>query len=130
MTGFGKARNLVAMSKLREFLFSAAGELGLRVESEHTIVLADGTRLTAEAFFPDLGGPTGIAVFSSDDLSAVSIEELLRAGHTASFIGEPGAREVLEIDGYARMFAEWGWTGGPDRRPFWMETPKTGDSGD
>jgi len=109
------------MNNLRRHLTLAANQLGLRAETEHAITLPDGRELRAEAFFPDLGGPKGIAVFCLDGVPTVTIEAVLGAGHAASFLGEPAGDEVLEIDGYARMFAEWGWAGNPARRPPWMD---------
>ena len=109
------------MSRLQERLLQAAEGLGLRVETKHTIALPSGARLEAEAFFPDLGTPAGMAVVRADLVSAETIEEVLfRLRYPASFIGEPSVAEKFDLDVYAAMFSEWGWGGPTDRRPAWM----------
>jgi hypothetical protein len=109
------------MSRLREYLLRAADGLGLRVETEHTITLPSGTRLEAEAFFPDLGTPAGMAVIRSDLVGSETIAELLfEMRYPASFIGEPSPAEKFDIDSYAEMFTEWGWCGTTATRPPWM----------
>jgi hypothetical protein len=110
------------MSRLREYLVRAAGELGLRLETEHTITLASGARLEADAFFPDIGTPVGMAVVRSERVSPETMEEVLfRMGYPAAFVGEPTAAEEFDIDSYAAMFSDWGWCGNPEKRPAWMK---------
>ena len=112
------------MSKLREQMVRAAKALGLRVEMDHSITLASGTRLEVDAFFPDLGTHAGMAVLRSDLVGSETIEDVLfEMRYPAAFIAEPSAAEEFDIDSYAAMFSEWGWSGVPESRPAWMKEP-------
>jgi hypothetical protein len=107
------------MSKQREWLVRAAVELGLRVSTEYTVTLPSGRQVRAEAFFPDLGTDRGMAVFTSP-LAPELLAELRRGTHPASHFAAPGEHEQFDLDSYAEMFAEWGWSRRPDERPAWM----------
>lgn len=114
------------MSKLREQMVRAAETLDLRVETDHSITLASGTRLEADAFFPDLGTQAGMAVLRSDLVGWETIEEVLfEMRYPAAFIAEPSAAEEFDIDSYVAMFSEWGWSGMPESCPAWMKEPGT-----
>ncbi len=108
------------MNKQREWLVRAAVELGLRVDTSYTVVLSSGLSFTAEAYFPDLGTSRGTAVFTSPLQPDLAME--LRSGHhPASHFGAPLDGEKFDLESYAEMFAEWGWSGAPGDRPAWMD---------
>lgn len=113
-------RSRKIVSKLQDWLARAAVELGLRVELDHALQLSGGHRVIAEAFFPDLGTPNGIAVVS-DLHPAETIEELHRRGYAASVLSEPHDTEEYDLQGYAEMFTEWGWGSETTDRPAWMD---------
>jgi hypothetical protein len=51
--------------------------------------------------------------------------ELSERGFGISTFSEPHAEEVFDLDGYAEMFAEWGWTGNAAAKPTWMDDPRS-----
>ena len=108
------------VDRQQAWLVRAAVELGLRVETDYVVTLPTAGPLKAVAFFPDLSSDTGIAVFPGS-LPIDTQQELHREGHNTSIFDEPGADEEFDVETYAEMFAEWGWSGPPDDRPAWMD---------
>jgi hypothetical protein len=106
---------------MQEWLARAADELGVRVEIGRVVTLSDGMNVGCQALFPDLGNVLGTLVFDSDNAVDSGVRrELVAQGYGMSTFSEPLAGEVFDLDGYAQMFAEWGWTGSASKRPTWM----------
>ena len=109
------------MNKMQEWLYRASHELGLRVEVDYVVKLADGRSLVAKAYFPHLSNPGGILVFDwSDTVDASARRELAATGIGTSTFGAPSPDEKFDIESYRLMFAEWGWTGPNDEKPPWI----------
>ena len=108
------------MSRQREWLVRAAVELGLQVRTDHVLRLPSGREVTAEAYFPDLGTEVGWAVFDAALPKEVELE-LVEQAYPASYFSAPGLDESFDLESYAEMFAEWGWSGAPALKPAWME---------
>ena len=109
------------MIRLRALLTRAAVDLGLRVETDRALTLANGKRMVAEAYFPDLGTPHGMLVFALDHPTPVVEEVIGRGG--ASFVATPRAEDAYDVDDFVAMFRDWGWAGDELRRPEWMDDP-------
>lgn len=107
------------MSALQDQLTRAAVELGLSIELDHRVMLTDRSELVSVVWFPDLGAPKGTLVFQRS-LPASHVHALQQTGYTVSIIAEPPDLEPFDLDSFAEMFAEWGWTGKAADRPAWM----------
>lgn len=113
------------MNRMQEWLARAAKELGLRVEIGRIVILASGRPVVSQALFPDLSCPLGNLVFRSDETPDASTRrELSERGFGISTFSEPRAEGVFDLDSYAEMFAEWGWTGNAAAKPTWMDDPR------
>lgn len=107
---------------MQEWLSRAARELDLKVEFDHEVTLPDGRTLVAQAYFPDLGAPRGIAVFEwSDNVDAEARRSLEAMQIGESTFGAPGPNAAFDIDNYKVMFCDWGWTGPDTKKPSWMD---------
>ena len=110
---------------MMQWLLRASEELGLRIIPGYCANLPDGGVIASKALFPDLGSFKGTLVFSSSDAPDRCVRERLKnEGYTMSTFSEPLQNEDFDLDGYAEMFAEWGWTGRDGLKPAWMELYK------
>ena len=108
------------MKRMQEWLQRAATELGLRAEIGYVITLSDGRKIISDTWFPDLSNSHGILVFQNAPDAKVR-RELGDMGFGVSSFSEPLPGEIFDIDGYAEMFAEWGWTSNEFAKPAWMD---------
>lgn len=83
------------------------------------VKLPDGGAVTSQALLPDLGAKLGTLVFQEVP-TAVIRAALLSQGFTCSSYSEPLPTETFDLEGYAEMFAEWGWTGDQRFKPAWI----------
>ena len=106
---------------MQEWLARAAEELTVRVMIGYVVTLSDGRRLTSQALFPDFGGPFGTLVFrSQDSLDEAARRDLVAQGYGMSTFAEPLPNEDFDVDSYAEMFSEWGWTSAEAKKPAWL----------
>ena len=111
----------MTMNRMQKWLVQAAQELGLRVVSPYVAVVSNGTQIPAQALFPDLGGAFGTLVFESADvLDAEAIRDVVAQGYSISTFSEPLPKEEFDLESYAEMFSEWGWTSNGMQKPSWM----------
>ncbi|HVT32934.1 MAG TPA: hypothetical protein VHE32_09820 [Rhodanobacteraceae bacterium] len=109
------------MNRMQEWLACAAKKLDVRVAIAYVAVLSNGMRLPTQALFPDLGGALGTLVFDSADiLDSTARRDLIAQGYAISTFSKPLQMEDFDIDSYAEMFSEWGWTSEEMRKPTWM----------
>lgn len=109
------------MNLMQEWLARAAEELAIRVVIGYAVTLSDGRRLTSQALFPDFGSPFGTLVFRFQDLpNEAARRELVAQGYGMSTFSEPLPHEDFDVDSYAEMFSEWGWTSAEAKRPAWL----------
>ena len=109
------------MNRMQQWLARAAEELGVRMVVGYVVHLSDGIAFPTQALFPDLGGSLGMLVLDSrDTLDAPTRSALIDQGFSISAFSEPLPREEFDIDSYAEMFAEWGWTS-ERSKPTWMD---------
>ena len=109
------------MNRMQEWLARAAEELGVRIAMDYAAVLSDGTRLPSQALFPDFGSVFGTLVFDSADvLDAAARRDLTARGYSISTFSEPLPNAEFDVDSYAEMFSEWGWTSNERQKPSWM----------
>jgi hypothetical protein len=109
------------MNRMQEWLARAAHELRIRVVVGYVAVLPDGSQIQAQALFPDFGGTFGTLVFdSADTLDARTRADLAAQGYSISTFSEPLPKERFDIDSYAQMLSDWGWTSNELRKPPWM----------
>ncbi|MBU1357721.1 MAG: hypothetical protein KJ901_03050, partial [Gammaproteobacteria bacterium] len=114
-------RNPCSMNVMQERLSRAAGELGLRVSIAYVARLPNGRLASAQALFPDLGGVLGTLIFSSENALEGTLREELKAhGFSISTFSEPLPNEDFDIENYAEMFSDWGWTREVELKPRWM----------
>ena len=106
---------------MQEWLARAAQELGVRVFLAYVAALSDGRQVPTQALFPDLGGTLGTLVFDSADVvDREAKRDLVAQGYSISTFSQPLAKEEFDLEGYAEMFSEWGWTGHEMQKPKWM----------
>ena len=109
------------MNRMQEWLVHAAQELGVRVILAYVAVLSDGKQISTQALFPDLGGTFGTLVFDSMDvLDPEARRDLGAQGYSISTFSEPLPKEEFDLESYAEMFSEWGWTSNEMQKPAWM----------
>jgi hypothetical protein len=109
-------------NRLQLWLARAAEELGIRIIVGYVARLPDGATVPTQALLPDLGGALGTLVFASSDALEASIRSaLVKQGFSVSTFSEPAPNEEFDLDGYAEMFSEWGWTSDGKPKPPWME---------
>ena len=106
------------MNRMQEFLARAAQELGVRIFLAHVVVLSNGRQIPTQALFPDLGGTFGTIVFDSPDPE--SERDLIAQGYSISTYLQPPPTEEFDLESYAEMFSEWGWTSNEMQKPPWM----------
>ena len=109
------------MNRMQEWLVRAAQELGVRVVVAYVAVLTNEKQILTQALFPDLGGAFGTLVFDSTDvLEPENRRGLLAQGYAISAFSEPLPKQEFEVESYAEMFSEWGWTSNAMQKPTWM----------
>jgi hypothetical protein len=109
------------MNRMQEWLARAAKELDVRIIVGYVAHLPDGNSFPTQALFPDLGAVLGTIVLDSAyKYDAVVRHRLLEQGFTISTFSEPLPNEEFDLEGYAEMFSEWGWTGDKSLKPEWM----------
>lgn len=109
------------MNRMQKYLARAAKELDLRIELGYVIHLQSGNTLPTQALFPDLSGALGMVVIdSAENLDEQTENAITDHGLSISTFSQPLPNEKFDIDSYLQMFAEWGWTGDPSKRPRWM----------
>jgi hypothetical protein len=110
------------MNRVQESLVHAAQELGVRVVLAYVAVLSDGKQIPTHALFPDLGGAFGTLVFDSTDvLDPEARRDLVAQGYSISTFSQPLPKEEeFDLESYAEMFSEWGWTSNEMQKPAWM----------
>jgi hypothetical protein len=102
----------MTMNRMQKWLVHAAQELGVRVVLAYVAVVSNGTQIPTLALFPDLGSAFGTLVFDSADvLNAEARLDLVAQGYSISTFSEPLPKEEFDLESYAEMFSEWGWTG-------------------
>jgi hypothetical protein len=109
------------MNRMQEWLERAAKELGIEIIVGFVIRLPDGSSFTTQALLPNLGADKGTVVIdSSFEVNLFAERYLLEQGFTISSFSAPLQNEIFDLDGYAEMFSEWGWTGDESLKPEWM----------
>jgi hypothetical protein len=109
------------MNRMQEWLVHAAQELGVRVVLAYVAVPSNGKQIPTQALFPDLGGAFGTLVFDSTDiLDPEAGRDLVAQGYSISTFSEPLPKEEFDLESYAEMFSEWGWTSNEMQKPTWM----------
>jgi hypothetical protein len=109
------------MNRMQERLVNAARELGVRVVLAYVAVLSNGKKVPTQALFPDLGGAFGTLVFdTADEMAPEARRDLVTQGYSISTFSEPLPKEEFDLESYADMFSEWGWTSNEMRKPTWM----------
>lgn len=110
------------INRMQQWLVRAADELGIRIVVGYVVLLPDGVAFTTQALFPDLGGALGMLVLNSaDKVDAQTRRALVDQGFSISAFAEPLPSEVFDVNNYAEMFAEWGWSSEDKMKPTWMD---------
>jgi signal transduction histidine kinase len=108
------------MSKLLSWLVQACDELGLHVDREFKITLDGEHVVHAVARVRGLGAENGMLVISDYDEVKAHLAEISKAGYGFSILDEPSSQEEYDLESYAQMFRDWGWSGTETPRPLWM----------
>jgi len=104
-----------------EWLERAAEALGLKVERDYEVQLPGQEGIRATARVLHLGGPMGMLVFERYDDAKRLADRLVEAGFGYTILDEPRADEVFDLESYAEMAADWGWSGPSDLKPTWFD---------
>ena len=108
------------MSTLLSQLVQACDELGLQMDSGFAITLDGKHKVHAVARVRDLGAENGMLVISSVDDVKAHRAEITQAGYGFSVLDEPSSQEEFDLESYAQVFRDWGWSGIETQRPAWM----------
>ena len=108
------------MNDLARALALACEELGLQVEFDLALTLADESHIVALAHIPLLGAPNGMLIFRTYDEVKAHAEDLILAGYGYSVLDEPRPDECFDLESFKEMFTDWGWCGDAGSKPSWM----------
>lgn len=108
------------MRKRLSWLVRACDELGLHVDREFTITLDGKHMVHAVARVRGLGAESGMLVILDYDEVKAHLTEITRSGYGFSILDEPSSQEEYDLESYAQMFRDWGWSGIETQRPLWM----------
>ncbi len=103
---------------LADYWRRAAADLEIEVTVPFELVLADETRLHADALVRDFGADRGMLIVSSSAEVSRHRKELERLGFGFSTMADP-------TDDYGRwdciaVLRDWGWTGNLTGSPIWL----------
>jgi len=108
------------MSKLQDEILLACRQLKLQVDFDFQVTLDDGHKVKAAARVRDVGAKNGMLVVSDFEDIKNSVDSIINAGYGYSVIDEPGPSMQFDLESYAEMFRDWGWSGGKGREPDWF----------
>jgi hypothetical protein len=108
------------MKKLLSWLVQACDELGLHVDPDFTITLDGKHMVHAVARVRGLGAENGMLVISDYEEARDHLAEITRAGYGFSILDEPSSQGEYDLESYAQVFRDWGWSGVETQRPLWM----------
>src|SRR5689334_8412927 len=111
------------MTRLQSMLSRACEELGLTVAIPFTMSLPDGGELRAQALLPQLGASKGMVIVSNYEDLLGRADELVASDYGYSVLSEPEPTETYDVESFAEMFRDWGWSGGAEKKPAWMQEP-------
>jgi hypothetical protein len=103
-----------------EALTRACAELGLRLESHYAVRISDGLVVETLARIPELGGASGMLILSQYAEIESYTQRIADLGYGFAVLGEPKDPDAFDLNGYKRMFRDWGWSGALGAKPNWM----------
>lgn len=118
------------MNRMQEQLKMAADKLCIDVEIGYIARLSDGRNISCQARFLNLGYPLGTLIFDwNDKVSRDDMKDLAAQGYGISTFSAEPPDSVFDIQGYIKMFSEWGWAGPEEDRPSWIIDIQYDDEG-
>jgi len=103
-----------------EALSSACATLGLTFEPSYIVQIDENVALKTLARIRELGDDNGMLILTRYDEVEPFTRRLADLGYGFAVLGEPKDTEAFDLDGYKRMFRDWGWTGALGSKPGWM----------
>ena len=97
------------MTKRQEFLKNACDRLGLTIQLNVEVTLSSGNKTKADAVISQVNHKFRMFIFE-DTTNSKEFQRLIDQGDGFTSFGEPGANEKFDLDSYAEMFREWGFT--------------------
>jgi len=91
-------------------LKQACDEVGLGIDFRFEVTCPDGHVVRSVARIRDVGDTNGMLVFSRVEEMGGRGECLCSLGYGYTVYGEPGDKEVFDLESYKEMFRDWGWT--------------------
>lgn len=104
----------------QQLLQKACDLLGLNCLVSFPVRLPDGSNIEASVYLPELGGPSGMLVFSDYENIKEATQYLVAQGYGYSVYGIPSEEEGFDLAGYIEMFSDWGWNGPSTEIPDWF----------
>jgi hypothetical protein len=107
------------VNTLEQWFEIGGRELGVRVLLRPKIPLSNDIQLEPTAWLPDFGGGKGTLIFEGS-LNYRNLALFVRdAGYTASTMGSVTKEFAFDVQEFAGMLSEWGWSSdGP--QPEWL----------
>jgi hypothetical protein len=92
------------------YLKQACDGVGLQIDFGFEVTCPDGYVVKSVAHIRDVGDVHGMLVFSRYEEMMGRSECLSSLGYGYTSYGEPGDKEVFDLESYKQMFRDWGWT--------------------
>jgi|CXWL01.1.fsa_nt_gi hypothetical protein len=115
------------MTRLQSYFAKACGVLGLRVEIPFQLKFTDGSQISAQVLFPQLGAPRGTIIVTLFAELKGKEKELAEMGFSYSVMGEPLSDVDYEVGDCIETFSEWGWGSTGEKKPDWMKDQEDQD---
>jgi hypothetical protein len=103
-----------------EALSKACTALGLTFEAGYVVKIDENVVLKTVGRIRELGDDNGMLVLARYDEVEPFTQRLADLGYGFSVLGEPKDAAVFDLDGYKRIFRDWGWSGALGSKPSWM----------
>jgi hypothetical protein len=101
-------------------LSRACSALGLTCETGYIVQIAPDVVVKSVARIRELGDDNGMLILARYDEVEPITQRLADLGYGFAVLGEPKDTDAFDLDGYKRMFRDWGWSGALGAKPSWM----------
>lgn len=97
------------MTKKQEFLKNACDRFGLTIQLNVEVTLSSGNRTEADAVISQANRKSRMFIFENT-MSSKEFQSLVDQGDGYASFDEPSANEEFDLENYAEMFRDWGFS--------------------